>query len=477
MAKKLWIGLFLAGFVLLSAPGESLAQQQPRRPNIIFIQADDQAAWTLRFAGNREAHTPSLDRLFGQGAWLRNSFVATPVCSPSRASLMTSRYGTELGITDWINPRLEPELGLSPEVVTWPRLLAQAGYIGGLVGKWHLGTQDRYHPSKFGFQRFFGFREGGTTPKDPELEVDGEMRRLQGFTVNIVTDAALDFIRRNQDKPFLLFLNFREPHTAWLPVAEEDWAPYQNLDPAIPNPDYPKLDIKRVKRMMREYLASVTSLDRNVGRLLAALDELKQTENTIVIFTSDHGYNMGHNGIWHKGNGHWALIDNFAGGGANSRGQRPNLYDNSLRVPTAVRWPGVIKPGTVVNQTITNLDWFPTILAMAGVSLPLGVRIHGRSFRPLLEGRQTRWNNDFYGEFSQHHYVEADLRAYRTPEWKLVRDFKNSGKDELYHLAADPAENRNLIDDPAAQKIKRQLETKLRAKMRELKDPALKKAL
>ena len=476
LPRHLWVVFFCVGIILACVVREIHAKstaRRVRRPNIVFIQTDDQAAWTLGYTGNREAYTPNLDHLFRQGAYLRNSFVTTPVCSPSRAGLMTSRYGTELGITDWLNPQLERELGLSPEIVTWPKLLMQAGYNNGIVGKWHLGMLDRYHPTKFGFQYFMGFRGGNADVKDPKFEVEGQRKNLQGLTPDILTDDAINFIRHHQANPFMLMLNFREPHHPWMPVAETDWAPYKDLDPTIPNPDYPKLNVPLVKKMMREYLASVTSVDRNVGRLLAALDELKLSDNTIVIFTSDHGYNMGHNGIWHKGNGHWILTDNTAMGGANPRGQRPNLYDNSLRVPSAVRWPGVIKPG-IINQTITNMDWYPTILAMVGVAPPKLVRLHGRNFFPLLQGKKIKWNNDLYAEYSQHHYAQTHLRMYRTPRWKLVRDFRNSGKDELYHLAVDPAESKNLINDAAWQSTRAQLEKKLLTRMRELNDPVLK---
>ena len=455
-------------------PGESPGAKYGR-PNIVFLYTDDQAPWALGLSGNPEARTPNLDRLFREGAYLVNCFTTTPVCSPSRAGLIASRYGTELGITDFLHPRKEPELGLEPAVVTWPEVLAAAGYTNGLFGKWHLGLPDRYHPTRVGYHQFIGFRGGGNRPKDPILEIDGKEQRLQGLLPDILTDHAIAFVHQNQEKPFLLSLHYRAPHAPWLPVADEDWAPFKDLDPTIPHPDYPDLDVARVKRMMREYLASVASVDRNVGRLLDVLDKLKLTQKTVVIFTSDHGYNMGHNGIWHKGNGHWVLKSLRGLPGNDPRVQRPNLYDNSLRVPTAVRWPGVIKPGTV-EETISNLDWYPTILAMTGVSLPDDTTIRGRDFLPLLKGGTMDWDNDLYAEYSQHHYVEADLRMYRTAQWKLIRDFNNPGKDELYHLAKDPGETTNLIDsaDPEVRRVKRSLKAKLLAKMQELNDPVLK---
>ena len=146
-------------------------------------------------------------------------------------------------------------------------------------------------------------------------------------------------------------LHYRAPHARWLPVRDEDWAPFDELDPKLPHPDYPDLNVEKVKRMTREYLASTAGVDRNVGKIMEELELLKLADNTIVIFSSDHGYNMGHNGIWHKGNGHW-VVNNPPPATPNiPRGQRPNMYDHSIRVPTAVRWPSVVKPNTVINET------------------------------------------------------------------------------------------------------------------------------
>ena len=451
-------------------------------PNIVFIFTDDQAPWALGASGYPHALTPNIDRLFNEGAYLVNAFTTTPVCSPSRAGLMASRYGSELGITEWIHPRREPELGLDPAVVTWTEVLQRNGYRTGLVGKWHLGVPDRYHPTQTGFDYFMGFRTGGTTPSNPVLEKDGKTREFEGLTPDILTDHAIEFIgdttNGNEQKPFLLALHFRAPHARWLPVADEDWAPFESLDPTLPHPDYPNLDIERVKRMTREYLASVKSVDRNVGRLLTALEKRGHADNTVIVFTSDHGYNMGHNGIWHKGNGHWVLTEPLAATDNIPEGQRPNMYDHSIRIPTAVHWPGTIQPGTRIAQTISNLDWYPTLLALAGVDLPAGELIRGRNFLPILLGESPEWDNDFYAEYSTHHQSRTHMRMYRTPEWKLIRDFLNDGRDELYHLAEDPGETSNLIEseDPALKAVSARLDAKILQYMRETKDPVLQQA-
>ncbi len=157
------------------------------KPNIVFVYTDDQAPWALGLSGHPHASTPNMDKLFRRGAYLPNSFTVTPVCSPSRASLISSRYGSEVGLTDWINPRREPVLGLGADVLTWPRLLRESGYRTGLVGKWHLGLLDEQHPTQRGYEFFTGFRGGGTTPMNPVLEKAGKERQFEGLTADILT--------------------------------------------------------------------------------------------------------------------------------------------------------------------------------------------------------------------------------------------------------------------------------------------------
>lgn len=481
------IALVAAAVSLLACAGLAAGGRadgpEPARPNILFIMTDDQGPWA--WSHSRRAHpnarTPHMDRIAQEGAYLPNAFVATPVCSPSRAELLTSRYGTELGITDWLHPRIDSARGLPPETVTWAERLSEAGYATGLVGKWHLGTLDRYHPTRHGYDSFMGFRGGGTALEDARLEIDGRTQQVEGFTTNVLTDHALRFLERRSrdDQPFMLSLHYRAPHAPWLPLPEEDWAPYENLTPDIPNPDYPDLDVEDLNRKTRRYLASVASVDRNVGRVLGRLDALGLAENTVVIFTSDHGYNMGHNGIWHKGNGTW-ILNETPPATENIPGKwRPNMYDRSLRVPLAVRWPGRIAPGTVVEETVTNLDWYPTLLAMAGAEQPDSAQVRGRSFMPLLEGqRLPGWDDDLYAEYSMHIQGKATLRSYRTPAWKLVRDLLNPERNELYHLAEDPGETTNRLSrsDPEVQAAAQRLNEHLLGRMRATSDTLLQRA-
>ncbi len=496
------LAAILCALILASSPNALCSLHGAERPNILFIVTDDQAPWAMGCALQDTGHndvaaavTPNMDRLARDGARLTNCFCATPVCTPARAALATGRYASEFGIKDFIpspdHKLFDPkhQVALDPDKsVTFAEILQANGYHTGLVGKWHLGDwtlpgNERFHPTRHGFDHFMGLPGGGAKPVNPKLEKGGAIRKFDGLTTDILTDEALDFLAKakSRDKPFLLCFHTRAPHAAWLPVAPEDWAPYESTDPAIPA--YPGLDVKKIKRMMREYLASTSGVDRNIGRLLGKLDALELSDNTIVILTSDHGYNMGHNGIWHKGNGIWATKKRppgkmHRGIRVISNKYRPNLYDLSLRTPAIVRWPGVVRPGTVVKDTVSHLDLFPTLLTMAKADAPQDLVLRGRDLTPLLKGNTPDdWNQDLYAEYSMINYAVSTMRCYRTPRYKLIRDFHNPQCDELYDLRSDPAETKNLIrdPDPAIRAVIADLNAKILAKMKDTCDPLLAK--
>lgn len=458
------------------------------KPNIVFIYTDDQASWTINALGNPQAHTPNIDQLIAEGAHMVNSFVTTPVCSPSRASIMTSQYASEFNILDFIpHPKhrlYDPtkEVGLDSFNTTFAELLQRNGYTTGLVGKYHLGdwtqTSDKqYHPTHQGFDYFMGLTGGGESPINPILEKDGVIDTIKGLTTDILTDHGLAFINRNVDQPFLLCLNYRAPHSRFLPVADEDWAPFEDVDPIIPNPDFPDLNIDKVKRKMKEYLASVSGIDRNVGRILDQLENLGLEENTIIIFTSDHGYMMGHNGVEHKGNGYWITNTPSPATKNLAKNSRPNLYDHALRVPAIVKWSNVISPGLKIEETTSNLDWYPTLLAITNIPAPKDKIIRGKNILSLLKGEKVEgWDNNFYAEYSMINYSKAFMRAYRTPEWKLIVDFKDSTRNELYQLAVDPSERNNMYFEhsPKVMLQKKILRKMILEQMKVLHDPLLK---
>jgi uncharacterized sulfatase len=317
-----------------------------------------------------------------------------------------------------------------------------------------------------GFSHFFGFLGGGNHPMDPILEQDGKTRKFAGPIPDILTDDAIAFVEKNKSKAFALCLFFREPHQAYEPVPEEDSAPFKDLDPHVPKSKV--IDADWLKDRHKKYYASVHAADRNIGRMLAKLDELKLAENTVVLFTSDHGYNIGHHGVYTKGNA--AFI---AGKGVHGP-KRPNMFENSLRVPLLVRWPGVVKPGTEIADGVSNLDTFATLLAIAGVPLPADAKQHGVDISPLLRG-EAMPPRDLFGQYDLHNSGFACMRMIRTADgaWKLVRHHLANGLNELYDLKNDPHEQKNLYNEPDARQIRDELQAKLTAWQKSIDDPIL----
>ena len=437
------------------------------RANLIAVVTDDQGRWAMGAYGNTEIHTPNMDRIARQGALFENAFVATPVCSPSRATYLTGRYETECGITDWISPQ-EAAGGLGLKHPTWVGVLKDHGYRTALIGKWHLGELPQYHPTRFGFDHFFGFLPGGNRPMDPTLEVEGELCQLEGPLPDLLTDDAIKFIRAAGREPFAVLLHYRAPHTPYGPVPEEDSAHYAELDPTVPS--FPGADVQQLKTKTKAYYASVSSVDRNLGRLLESLDRLDLARNTLVVFTSDHGYNLGRHGISTKGNGTW-----MAGGVSGPA--RPNMWDTSVRTPMAMRWPAVIKPGTKIDYVVSHLDMFRFVLGALELSVPEGCQAHGVDFSPLLRGGRLPSREAIFGQYDLHNNGLAYLRMIRTPRWKLVRHFHSEALNELYDLQNDPEEKRNRLrrGEPREEdgQVYRQLDRQLDDWMQSIDDPLL----
>lgn len=485
--KLLCQAIFVAAIIPVVARTHLWAVPAAVHPNILLIYTDDQGAWTPGVYGNRQSHTPNIDRLAQEGARFTNAFATAPVCSPARASFMTGRYSSEVGINDAISPpktktyndtigRGIGAKGLSGSFVTFPAVLAKAGYVTGLVGKWHLGefagTADKkYHPLNHGFQYFMGMPQGGAKPSGAFLEEDGVVREFPGLIDDVLVDRAIRFMGRNTDRSFFLCLALRSPHRLNLPVPDDIWTMYKDRDVDVP--DYPDLDVQRARVHMREYLAAVANLDRNIGQILLAVDKLGLANRTIVLFSSDHGYSIGHNGVFEKGNGVWLTktvppaTDNIWAG------VRPNLHDISLQVPAIVRWPGVVEAGTVIAQAISGVDWYPTLVEMAGAKIPGDVTVRGRSLVPLLRGKKVLWDDEIYAEYNIDNNSHARMRSIRSDGWKLIRDFLNEGRDELYEVRVDPYERRNRISDPEVAAIRTSLDQKILERMRRLHDPVL----
>lgn len=453
-------------------------------PNIVLIVADDMGSWTLSCNNDPNTFTPNLDKLASEGVIFDNCYATGAVCSPSRASLFTGRFPSEIGFTDYI-PQ-DDTTGVPSKLPMFPELLQKNGYKTYMVGKWHMGEHlPEYLPTSRGFDRFTGFPHGGMKSMSPSIQVEGTWEIAEGkYTPDLLTDHAIRYVKESQEKkkgaPFFLSLHFWAPHAntdfppgmepeyegrSWLPMQRADLAGWENKSIQFPEPDFPDLDKHLTTRMAREYYSSVHSVDRNVGRFLSSLKEMGLSDNTIVIFTSDHGYMMGHHGLWHKGNGRWLTLNGTDPSGVYGD-SRPNLFENSLRVPCILSWPGKVVNNSRISETITFVDFFPTMLEMAGISLPEKLKVQGNSFVPILRGEGQKTGTDVYAE-----YIE--LRTIRKGDWKIIWDFSGKGLHELYDLKNDPDEKMNLFTSEHEDviKMRKELINLLRMKMKEIDDP------
>lgn len=419
----------------LGAPTEN------RRPNIVLIMTDDQGYGDVGFHGNPQIRTPNLDRLARESVRMAN-FCVSPVCSPTRSSLLTGRYNYRTGIVDTYLGRSM----MRPDETTIAEVLAPAGYRTGIFGKWHLGDDVPMRPIDQGFQRELVIKGGGIgQPSDPPggehyldpiLQDNGHARKFQGYCSDIYTSAAIDFIKDSDDRPFFTYLAFNCPHEPLeAPAAELE--SYKDVDlstSAFPQLGHPIPETARspVEKIARVY-AMVTNIDTNVGRLLRALDDRGIARDTIVIFLSDNGPQR----------------FRFNGG---LRGAKGSTYDGGIRVPFLVRWPGHLPPGRVVDRLAAHIDVFPTLLDACGVPVPAGLRIDGKSLMPLLRGDPNVDWPDRTLFFQWHRGDAPELgRAFgaRNQRYKLVRrESPPPGKKlpplELYDLEADPYEEHNI---------------------------------
>ncbi len=430
-----------------------------RRPNIVFILSDDQGPWALGRAGNGEIRTPFLDRLADEGMRFDNFFCASPVCSPARASLLTGRIPSQHGVHDWIRagniPQEQENGGVLIEYLEgltgYTDLLARAGYTCALSGKWHLGNS--LSPQK-GFTRWNVHGKGGGPYYGAPMVVNGRQYTEERYVTDAITDNAVGFLDELAlvDAPFYLGVHYTAPHSPWdrddhpeqlfrsyydscafRSVPDEPLHPWQNASAPIGTTP------ERRRELLSGYFAAVTAMDAGIGRILERLDALGIREDTLVFFTSDNGMNMGHHGIWGKGNGTFPQ----------------NMYDTSVKVPALASMPGTIQAGSVRSELLSQYDFMPSLLDLVGVENPGAGGLPGRSFAGLLRGT---------GQPEREHVVVFDeygpVRMIRTREWKYVRRYPY-GPDELYSLENDPEERCNLVDDRARAATVKELKARL----------------
>ena len=392
------------------------AAQEPaaggRRPNVVLIITDDQGYGDLGCHGNPEIRTPHLDALAKQSVELER-FHVCPVCSPTRASLLTGRYNYRTGVVDTFIGRSL----MRPEELTLAEMLGGAGYRTGIFGKWHLGDNHPLRAVDQGFQEALTLKVGGigqpSDPpggdryQDPTLYRNGKPFKAKGYVTDVITDGALDFIAAGREKPFFAYIAYNAPHGP-LEVPEGSLDPYKGL------PD-----------VTARVYAMVSNIDHNVGRLLAKLDDLKLAQETIFIFMTDNGpqqarYNAG------------------------MRGQKGTVFDGGIRVPFFVRWPGRLEAGRKVDRIAAHVDVAPTLLDACRVAKP-EVAFDGVSLLPLLTGTAKDWPDRTI--FSQWHRGDEPVlgRACmaRSQRWKMVR-LQPDAAAMLFDMAADPLEKNDV---------------------------------
>ncbi len=404
------------------------------KTNVVVILTDDQGVWAAGCYGNREIRTPNIDRLAASGIRFQNFFVATPVCSPSRATLLTGRIPSQHGIHDWIRDGnsgpgairyLEGEL-------TYTEIMARHGWSCAISGKWHLG--DSQIPQA-GFTHWFVHQRGGGPYNNAPMVRDGQLVNEPGYITDRITDEALAVIDRYAERgiPFYLSVHYTAPHSPWTGHPQEivdsyDDCPFESCPQEPRHPWAGSLTDQCLgnREMLKGYFAAVTAMDLNVGRILDRLEARGLRENTLIVFLSDNGFSCGHHGFWGKGNG------------TNPR----NMYENSIKVPAIFSHPGRIPAGRVEDALVSAYDFMPTLLEYLGLPVPYERNLPGRSFLPLLRGQQMaeRESVVIFDEY-------GPVRMVRTREWKYVYRHAH-GPHELYDLVNDPDERRNLASDP-----------------------------
>ncbi len=489
--------LALAGALLTATLATAAA---PRTPNIVFIFSDDHAYQAISAYGDARKllATPNIDRIAQGGVRFDRCLVPNSICGPARATILTGTYNHINGFPNNANSRFDPAQ------TTFPKLLQKAGYQTAIVGKWHLGSD----PTGFDFWQIL---PGQGIYYNPPMIKLGEQVKVSGYVTDIITDVSLDWLKaRDKSKPFLLMAQHKAPHREWAPalrhlnadkdrvydepatlfddyagrgiaVRDQDmtlektfterdaklippnsltpeqlkeWNAYyepRNAKFRTANPQGRDLVRWRYQRYMHDYLATIRAVDESVGRILDYLDQEGLADNTIVVYASDQGFYLGEHGWFDK---RW-------------------IFEESVRTPFLVRWPGVTKPGTVNKDLVSNLDFAETFLEAARQPIP--AEMQGRSLVPVLRGQTPAdWRKSFYYhyyEWPQPHRVRPHYGVV-TDRYKLVRFYGTSDDYwELYDRQKDPNELKSYYDDPAYAKTKAELQVELARLRKELKVP------
>lgn len=451
---RLWLALILV--LMLSAAARA---QTPAPRNVILILSDDHRYDFMGFMPGAPPflQTPNLDRMATQGAHVRNAFVTTALCSPSRASILTGQYAHRHGVVDNTSP-------IPAGTVFFPQRLQKAGYKTAYVGKWHMG-EDNDAPQK-GFDHWVSFRGQGVY-YDPTLNINGTRRQISGYTTDILTNQALEWLNEQRSKgasePFFLTLAHKAVHAEFEPAPRhkgkyarepipypgtmaDTEANYAMKPRWVKEQRYSWHGVEHMFHgamqfdpFYRAYCETILALDESVGRVLDYLDASGLSKSTLVIYLSDNGFLLGEHG----------LID------------KRHAYEESIRVPMLVYAPGYVRPGATVSQLVRNIDIAPTVLELANVT-DIGT-VDGRSVLPALRGDNVSWDGEllyeYYWEYAFPH--TPTTLALRGDRYKFIYYPGVWDLQELYDLENDPQERRNLIAVPEHQKRIEQMRGRL----------------
>jgi arylsulfatase A-like enzyme len=425
-----------------------------RKPNFVFILIDDMGWRDVGFMGSTFYETPNIDRLASQGMVLTSAYSNAPNCAPTRASLLSGQYSPRHGVYTVGNSNrgkvnlqkiipIPNKTTLDANVTTFAEALKPAGYISASMGKWHLGTDPELGPVSQGFDVNVAGDKRGSPGKggyfvpyqNPNLPDGPEGEYL----TDRLTDEALRFIETNKDKPFFLYLPHYAVHTP-IKAKNKLIEKYKKKTPTG-------------RQKNPAFAAMIESIDQGVEKILAKLDELKLTENTVVIFTSDNGGVGGYREI--------GIKDKEITHNAPLKAGKGTLYEGGIRVPMTARWPGRIKPGSTCDTPVISIDFYPTILEIAGIKKPANHILDGQSIVPLLTSKEGLKRKAVFWHFPAYLPARGGFRttpagAIRSGDYKLIEFFEDS-RIELYNLKDDIGEQNNLTE-------------KLPAKTKELHD-------